>query len=557
MDPVSLSAKISARRAIFLVPVLAFACTVFVPVLSEAADLRVGPTRTQKTLAAGVSAAKAGDHIILDAGVYLDDTATVNVPLIIDGAGAVLRITKPIGNRKGILVVNADLTVNNLTFDGAQVTDNDGKNGAGIRLQDGDLTVNGCTFTNNQDGILANPNDNTTVTITRSTFTSNGAGDGYTHGIYINAVAQLTVTDSVFSSTRTGHDIKSRARKTTIRNTVLDDGVTGTSSYAIDLPNGGAAVLDGLRITQGPHTNNTVMIAYGAEGDLHPDSSLTVTNSTFINLIPTSTGVYNFTDIPAKLNGNTFQNVSMPLRGVGKIAEAVAVRDSAIASSAQPDAQSYLRFYNAGPNPGTVEVTLYNGVSGAEVVRWTSPTIPVGAAPQYSVADIEGVLAAGNTAKPAFYTATVTPQINGAFQHILYQPSAGALSNLTSCDSTTPDGTSRLMDVHASVLDGVFPSAVMVYNAGATAAAATIGVYDAATGAKIGSYKSATVPPSGQVVVPVATIEKNAQIVPALTRPQYNLAIEGDFAGTLRHLLTNVRPAIITDVTTACVLVAQ
>ena len=556
MCPVSLFAKISAQRAIFMSTVLAFACTLFTPVLSEAADVRVGPARAYKTVSAGIDAAKAGDHVILDAGIYLDDTATVNQPITIDGAGAVLRITKAIGNRKGILVVNAALTVNNLTFDGAQVTDADGKNGAGIRLQDGDLTVNGCTFTNNQDGILANPNDKTTVTITRSTFTGNGAGDGYTHGIYINAVGQLTVADSVFSSTRTGHDIKSRALRTTIRNTVLDDGVTGTSSYAVDMPNGGVAVLDGLRITQGPNTSNTVMIAYGAEGNLHAESSLTVTNSTFINLIPTSTGVYNFTNIPVKLSGNTFQNVSQPLRGVGKIAAAIAVRDSAIASSAQTDALSYLRFYNSGPNPGTVDVTLFNGVSGEEVVHWTSPMIPVGAAPQYSVVDIEGAVATLNKSKPAFYTATVTSQINGAFQHVLYQPSAGALSNLTSCDAATPDGTSRLMDVHSSLLDAVFPSAVMVYNAGQTAAAVNIGVYDAVTGVKVGTYKSATVPPSGQVMVQMAAMERDMRVTPPPNRAQYNLAIEGDFAGNLRHLLTNVRPAIITDVTTACVLVA-
>ncbi len=550
----SLSTNTSTNCAILGRVICAAACMIIVPSLCVASDIRVGATRTLKTLAAGVSSAKAGDRIILDPGIYLDDIATISQALTIDGAGAVLRATKALSDRKGILVVNADLTVNNVTFDGAQVTDADGKNGAGIRMQAGNLVVDGCTFINNQDGILANPNADSTVTIRRSTFTGNGAGDGYTHGIYINAVSQLTVTDSVFSSTRTGHDIKSRALKTTIRNTVLDDGVTGTSSYAVDMPNGGVAVLDGLRITQGPHTSNTVMIAYGAEGNLHPTSSLAVANSTFINLIPTSTGVYNFTDIPVKLSGNTFQNVSQPLRGVGKIAEAVAIRDSAIASSVQPDALSYLRFYNAGPNPGTVEVRLYNGVSGEEVVHWTSPKIPVGAAPQYAVAEIEAA-AAQNNNKPAFYTATVTPQINGAFQHILYQPSAGALTNLTSCD-TTPDETIRLMDVHSSLLDRDFPSAVMVYNGGPVAAAAQIGVYDADTGAKVASYTSPTLPPSGQIVVAVAAIEAATRISPGPDTPRYNLAVEGDFRGTLRHLLTNRRPAIMTDVTTACVLTA-
>src|SRR5690349_10950922 len=124
-----------------------------------AADIYAGPTRTYKTLASAVSAAQSGDRILLDAGTYTDDTAVTNVPLTIEGlgAGAVLHITQPIGNRKGIIVTTASLTVRNLTFDGAQVTANDGNNGAGIRHQAGNLVVDGCTFTNNQDGILVNP----------------------------------------------------------------------------------------------------------------------------------------------------------------------------------------------------------------------------------------------------------------------------------------------------------------------------------------------------------------------------------------------------------------
>ncbi|MHB1207757.1 MAG: hypothetical protein ACYCZX_19495, partial [Rhodospirillaceae bacterium] len=114
---------IEFRRPALLVLVLSVIC-----VQARAADINVGPARTYKTLAAGVSAAKAGDRILLDAGTYTDNTATTSVPLTIEGlgAGAVLRATALLPNHKGILVTGASTTVRNITFDGARVSEDDG-----------------------------------------------------------------------------------------------------------------------------------------------------------------------------------------------------------------------------------------------------------------------------------------------------------------------------------------------------------------------------------------------------------------------------------------------
>ena len=92
--------------------------------------------------------------------------------------------------------------------------------------------------------------------VRRPTFVGNGADDGYTHGIYVNAIAKLDVSDTTFSGTNVGHNIKSRALQTTVTDTVLDDGISGTTSYAIDLPNGGDVALTRLRIVQGPQIRN-------------------------------------------------------------------------------------------------------------------------------------------------------------------------------------------------------------------------------------------------------------------------------------------------------------
>ena len=285
---------------------------------ARAADVNVGPARALKTLQAGIAAANPNDRVVLDAGVYLDDVSNVDKPLTIEGAGsgAILRVTKPIPNHKGIFVVNADLTVRKVTFEGAFVTDADGKNGAGIRHQAGKLIVETCVFLNNQNGILANSNKDATISIRHSGFSGNGAGDGYTHGIYVNAIARLDISDSSFAGTKVGHNIKSRAYQTTITDTTLDDGVSGTPSYAVDLPNGGKAVLKGLRITQGPRTSNTAMIAFGAEPLLHDGSSLTVSGSTFINRASRAIGINNFSSAPVVSSDNTFENVGQVTRGL-------------------------------------------------------------------------------------------------------------------------------------------------------------------------------------------------------------------------------------------------
>ena len=313
------------------------------PASAHARDINVGPSRSLQTLADAVTAAGPGDRLLLDPGAYLDDTASVDTPLIIEGAGsgATLKITQHLPNQKGILIGNADLTVRNLTFDGAFVLDREGKNGAGIRMQRGNLVVENCTFQNNQDGMLVNPIAGATVTISGSTFLNNGAGDGFSHGMYVNEVAQVTVRDSTFTGTKQGHSIKSRALATTVVNTLIDDGVVGTSSYAIDLPNGGVAVIDGVKITQGPNTTNPSMIAYGAEGNLKAVNSLTVSNSTFVNKLnsPNAVAVYNFTTtVAAVLINDTAENIATVLRGLGSGATPAGgpiLHQGAVFSSAQ------------------------------------------------------------------------------------------------------------------------------------------------------------------------------------------------------------------------------
>lgn len=61
------------------------------------------------------------------------------------------------------------------------------------------------------------------------------------------------------------------------------DEASGTSSYDIDLPNGGITHVIGHLVQKGPHTENSTVISYGAEGLTNPVNELYVVNNTIVN----------------------------------------------------------------------------------------------------------------------------------------------------------------------------------------------------------------------------------------------------------------------------------
>ena len=280
-------------------PALAAVLLLALAAPASAAVLTVGAGQTYATLNAAVAAASAGDTINVNSGTYTDDGALINKALTITGVNTgggapifTLSVAGSLFQSKGFLVVDADTTVNNITFLGASISAGLGGNGAGIRYEAGNLIVNNSRFTSNQDGILATPNVAGTgnVTINNSVFTNNGAATcpsgGCVHALYANALASLTVAGSTFTGTMTGHDIQSRAAITTVTGSTLDDGVSGTASYAIDVNNGGVATITGNTITQGPNTKNSGIINYGGDDPPWTTNSLTVSGNLFTNTYP-------------------------------------------------------------------------------------------------------------------------------------------------------------------------------------------------------------------------------------------------------------------------------
>lgn len=131
----------------------------------------------------------------------------------------------------------------------------------------------------------------------------------------------LEIENSHFTDTHEGHDIKSRALRTVLRNNDISDGPNGHASYLVDLPSGGDLLMEGNTLSKGPHTDNeTTAVAIGEEGASNPTNSLVIRDNSFTNLMSKRTDfVWNKTSTPAEMVGNKLTGQVKPLEGPGTV----------------------------------------------------------------------------------------------------------------------------------------------------------------------------------------------------------------------------------------------
>jgi hypothetical protein len=244
---------------------------------------RVGPGRALASPSAAAAVARDGDTVLIDAGTYAGDVATwTQDDLTLRGVGGRARLVADGANAQGkaIWVLAGDhTTVDRIEFSGATVPDG---NGAGIRQEGTGLTVTRCWFHDNENGILTGADPASDIVVRSSRFFRNGAGDGYTHNLYVGAVRSLTVAGSYLWGADTGHELKSRAARNTIVGNRISD-ADATASYSVDLPNGGLSLIAGNVVIQGPRSENSTLVSYGAEGLTNSSRTLWVVNNTFVN----------------------------------------------------------------------------------------------------------------------------------------------------------------------------------------------------------------------------------------------------------------------------------
>jgi hypothetical protein len=359
---------------------------------ANANTLQVGPGKQYAAPCAAIAAASAGDTIQIDTSVtYSGDVCqwnTNSLTLIgVGGGRAVINAAGQNSQGKAIWVISGNNTVvENIEFTGASVPD---LNGAGIRAEGTNLTIRNCYFHDNQEGILTD-GGNSTIIIEFSEFFRNGAGDGFSHNLYIGNITKFIFRYNYSHGAIIGHLLKSRAAENDIYYNRLSDESTGTASYEIDIPNGGLSYIVGNLVEKGPLAQNSALVSYQEEGanSGNPDHELFVVNNTMVN--DDGQGTFVVVDgsvtVPAIIKNNIFQ-------GSGTITtQSSAVKANNFAGNAilvSPTTYDYhlqttSPAINAGADPGTgagVSLTpayQYVHPSCAEVRTTTGSAIDIG-----------------------------------------------------------------------------------------------------------------------------------------------------------------------------------
>lgn len=285
-----------------------------------AAELSVGPGRRFAKPSLAAASAHNGDTVSIDAGVYEGDVCVwTQKDLLIRSVGGLAHMKSggKVANGKAIWVVGGvNITVEGIEFSGASCRDG---NGAGIRIEGTAPTIRGCYFHDNQNGILTASDPLNDVLIERCEFANNGAGEGQTHNLYINHIRSLTFRWNYSHHAKVGHNIKTRALANHIIGNRFMDEATGTSSYVVDVPNGGLTFLLGNVMQKGPaSSNHGVMINYGEEPNgRNPIQRLYVINNTCVVDHPQAGVFLNIAagTTVARVENNLFIGSGTPISG--------------------------------------------------------------------------------------------------------------------------------------------------------------------------------------------------------------------------------------------------
>jgi hypothetical protein len=323
--------------------------------------LSVGPNRTLTRPSQAAAIAADGDLIEIDAGLYSGDVCTWYANnLTIRGVGGRARLDAAGRSAQGKaiwVIAGAGTTVENVEFSGCRVAD---RNGAGIRQEGAGLSVRNSSFHDNEMGILTSSNSVSDILLESCEFAYNGAGDGYSHNIYVNRVRSFTLRYSYSHHSASGHLVKSRALKNVLEYNRLT-GENGTEVYSVDLPNGGESTLVGNLIQQSPYSANRGIVSYAAEGAVNPVQQFTALNNTIVN--DASSGVFiNLYGAPAaRVQNNLFVGPGTTVSGSAQTLTNVVTSAPAFANRSAYDYRltTGSPAINAGSDPGSLAPTRH------------------------------------------------------------------------------------------------------------------------------------------------------------------------------------------------------
>lgn len=226
--------------------------------------------REYATLTAAFRDAKDGETVFIGPGDWREAVQVRQSGLTIVGAPGTRVFGKAFGGKAAFVITGDDTVIQDIECFGIRVRD---RNGGCVRLEGRNLTLRRVHFHDSQTGLLtvAEPGR---IVIEDSRVMRMGTG-AFMHGIYVGG-GELIIRRSLFLATASeGHQIKSRARRNLIEDSVVAS-LDAVDSRLIDLPNGGVNIVRRNILQQGPNSANYQLIGFGHEGRLHPHSALTV-----------------------------------------------------------------------------------------------------------------------------------------------------------------------------------------------------------------------------------------------------------------------------------------
>lgn len=254
----------------------------------------IGQTR-HDTLQAAVEAAQDGDTIVLAEGIYTDGASLNKNHITIEGQGHVVFDGAAVEGKGTIVTKGSYTTIRNIECRNTRVRD---RNGACVRHQGEHLLLDHVYFHDSEQGILTG-NDAGLVQVHNSRFENLGAG-GRAHGIYTGGGELEIVRSLIIRSRGQGHEVKSRARRTVIRESVIAS-FDGDDSRLIDIPNGGELIVENSVLAQGMNSANGNMIGYGFRGLRETLNKMTLVNNVIIGERPQGNRLLQFGSEPGTI----------------------------------------------------------------------------------------------------------------------------------------------------------------------------------------------------------------------------------------------------------------
>lgn len=265
-----------------------FLAVVLISSVLPAATLTVGPGKQYAKPSQASANAHDGDSVLIDGGDYPDDCTTwTRNNLTIIGVNGRPHLHNKICASKAIWNIDgSNTTIDNIEFSVAFYSVD--KNGAGIRMEAPNLTIRHCYFHDSDEGILTNSDTTSTLLIEYSEFFNNGnnCSCGYAHNMYIGHLKEFTLHGCYVHGAHLGHNVKSRAHKTTIAyNRIMDEAVPGkdSTSRECDIPDCGDALIIGNVFEKSQNSQNSTFIGYGIESLTNPEKRIVIVNNTFVN----------------------------------------------------------------------------------------------------------------------------------------------------------------------------------------------------------------------------------------------------------------------------------